>query len=289
MNMNQKKRELEISINRLALTLEPLEEYIRHANYFSDWTSKEQFFRRTIPGSNKWDLENDEDCFFSNLSISQPWFKDEPESVRKEVQKEFYKWIDYSGITAENCPENLKYHLNEINEILEGRGDRFRQAYEEERKGFWKLLEKESPVFWQASREANRFFFGEPTPTEPKRIRDVKIKGDAEQGQKTWQQIKNLIVNDPDWTFSWQEKYCQKLKEKIKELEKKQGQQFPKKEDNSENKNQRNFHSDVSHENSPTSNVIFGVLSIILVIAFSLGAIIVIKKKKKNTREEEQK
>jgi len=35
-NMNQSNRSLELSINRLALTLESLEEYVRHADYYSD-------------------------------------------------------------------------------------------------------------------------------------------------------------------------------------------------------------------------------------------------------------
>ena len=227
--MNQNNRKLEISINRLAFALESLEEYIRHTKHYSEWASKEQFYDRTIPISNKWDLDNDEDHFFSNLSISQPWFKDEPESICKETQKEFYKWIDYSGITVENCPEKLKYHLNEINEILEGRGDKFRQAYQEAGEELWELIEKGSSVFWQATREVDRFFFGEPTSFEPKKIRDFKIEGNAEQGQKTFQQIKNSIVSQPEWTFPFKEKYLRKLKEKIKELEKK-NQQSPKAE-----------------------------------------------------------
>jgi len=52
-NMNQSNRSLELSINRLALTLESLEEYVRHADYYSDRKSKEQFYRRVIQGSNK--------------------------------------------------------------------------------------------------------------------------------------------------------------------------------------------------------------------------------------------
>ena len=89
--MNQINRSLELSINRLALTLESLEEYIRHADYYSDWRSKEQFYRRTIQDSNRKNLENDEECFFSNLYITRGWFKHNPESVQIEVQKEFYK------------------------------------------------------------------------------------------------------------------------------------------------------------------------------------------------------
>ncbi|MCE8167843.1 MAG: hypothetical protein I3273_04535 [Candidatus Moeniiplasma glomeromycotorum] len=220
-------RELELSINRLAFTLESLEEYIRHAGYYSDWSSKEQFYRRSIGDGNKWDLENDEEHFFSNLWGAKLWFEDEPESIRQETQKEFYKWIDYSGITAENCPEKLKHYLNEINEILEGRGDKFYQAYEQQSKKWWKSIrknEKKSQIFWQAEKETTRFFFGDPVPTEPKEIRDVKIKGNAKQGQKTFQQIKGSIAGNHEWTFPWSEKYSQKLKEKIEELEAKKGQ-----------------------------------------------------------------
>ena len=111
---------------------------------------------------------------------------------------------------------------------MEGRGDKFRQAYQEAGEEFWKLIEKGGSTFWQANREVDRFFFGEPILfTGSKKIRDFKIEGNAEQGQKTFQQIKNSIASEHKWTFPWKEKHLQKLKEKIKELEKKD-QQSPK-------------------------------------------------------------
>jgi hypothetical protein len=55
----------------------------------------------------------------------------------------------------------------------------------------------------------------------------VKIEGDAEQGQKTFQEIKNSIVSQPKWEFFFMKKYYQKLKEKIKELEAEKDQEQP--------------------------------------------------------------
>ena len=231
--MNQNNRSLELSINRLALTLESLEEYVRHADYYSDRKSKEQFYRRVIQDSNKWDLENDEECLFSNLYLTRGWFKHNPESVQIEVQKEFYKWIDHSGITAENCPEKLKHYLNELNEILEGRGENFYQACKAKSKEEWKKIEElvKSPVFSQASREVNRFFFAEHIPIKSIKIREAKIVGNAEQGQKTFQEIKNSIASQHEWTFlPFGEKYLPRLAEKIKELEEKKDRLQPKEE-----------------------------------------------------------
>ena len=48
-----------------------------------------------------------------------------PKSLYDEVRQEYYKWLDATGIDVNNCPPRLKHFLFEINEILEGRGEKF--------------------------------------------------------------------------------------------------------------------------------------------------------------------
>jgi hypothetical protein len=278
--MNQNNRSLEISINRLSTILEALEEYIRRTGHYSDWKDKEQFCRRTMPGykneeNKKWALERAESHFFSQFYVSCPWFRNETKSFRQETQKEFYKWIDHSGITAKNCLDKLKHYLNEINEALESGNSSLHRAYKaaNEKEDIFDLAE--SPFYRQANSEVSEFFgyANEPWIESPKYY-EAKIEGNAERGQKTFQQIKNSITSQPEWTFPLNEKYYQKLKERIEELEGKGGNNYQKED--------QNYHvsSSYSQKKSLSNSIIFEVLSIGLVVIFSLGAILIIKKKK---------
>ncbi|CAG8695189.1 11779_t:CDS:2, partial [Ambispora leptoticha] len=65
-----KKLNLEILTNQLAMVLEALEEYIRKENCYSDWTSKEQFFNRTMP-KNETTSEKAENHFFSQFYVAK--------------------------------------------------------------------------------------------------------------------------------------------------------------------------------------------------------------------------
>jgi hypothetical protein len=48
-----------------------------------------------------------------------------PKFLYDEVKQEYYKHLDAAGIDVNNCPPRLKHFLFEINEILEGRGEKF--------------------------------------------------------------------------------------------------------------------------------------------------------------------
>lgn len=105
-------------------TLEPLEEYIEKAGYYSDFQSRRQRYRKTIMDS-EGPVENDEDLFLSNLHIfAQLTVKGKPEFFREVIRGDFYRWINYTGITAENCPEVLKHFLIEINNVLSDKSEK---------------------------------------------------------------------------------------------------------------------------------------------------------------------
>jgi len=72
-------------------TLEPLEEYIEKAGYYSDFQSKRQRYRETIMDS-EGPVENDEDLFLSNLYIfAQLTVKGKPEFFREIIRGDFYR------------------------------------------------------------------------------------------------------------------------------------------------------------------------------------------------------
>jgi hypothetical protein len=105
-------------------TLEPLEEYIEKAGYYSEFQIRRQRYRKTISDS-EGPVENDEDLFLSNLYIfAQLTVKGKPEFFREVIREDFYRWINYTGITAENCPETLKHFLIEINNVLSDKSEK---------------------------------------------------------------------------------------------------------------------------------------------------------------------
>jgi hypothetical protein len=105
-------------------TLEPLEEYIEKAGYYSDFQSRRQRYRKTISDS-EGPVENDEDLFLSNLHIfAQLTVKGKPEFFREVIRGDFYRWINHTGITAGNCPETLKHFLIEINNVLDDKSEK---------------------------------------------------------------------------------------------------------------------------------------------------------------------
>jgi hypothetical protein len=197
--MNQNNRESELAIDNLAMMLEALEEYIRRADYFSNFTKKEQFFRRTIP-DNEGTLENDEDLFFSQLYIFYALIiNGKSKSYRQAVQKEYHKWIDAVKIKPDECPEKLKHFLIEIDEILENRGDKFYRARSEESKKFELDLEnnpehRQLPVKILSGLQEAMY----------RQKKEVKINGNAEAGRETLQQIRNSTkIRHEDWVWTF--------------------------------------------------------------------------------------
>ncbi|PWU06979.1 MAG: hypothetical protein C5B43_00990 [Verrucomicrobia bacterium] len=56
--------------------------------------------------------------------------KQSKQSLYDEIKKEYYEWLGAVGINPSNCPPELKHFLFEINEILEGRGDKLERDIE---------------------------------------------------------------------------------------------------------------------------------------------------------------
>lgn len=61
---------------------------------------------------------------------------DKPKFLCEELKEEYYKWLDAAEINANNCPARLKHFFFEINEILEGRGDKLEKDIENRK---WKI------------------------------------------------------------------------------------------------------------------------------------------------------
>jgi len=114
---------MKVALDTFYNVLEPLEEYIEKSEDFPGFISKRQIYRKNIRDS-EGPLENDEDLFLSNLYIFARTFHGKPEFFMKVIQENFYKWINATGITAENSSEELKHFLIEINNILEGNDEK---------------------------------------------------------------------------------------------------------------------------------------------------------------------
>src|ERR1051326_4058741 len=105
-------------------TMEFLEKYIEVAEYYPDWQQRAQFrvnnVKRAIDGP-----EDAEECFSIILLGFKNTIKKKPPFLREEMKVEFYKWINCTGINVNNCPERLRHVLFGVNEVLEGRSEKF--------------------------------------------------------------------------------------------------------------------------------------------------------------------
>jgi hypothetical protein len=111
--------QMKLLLGNFHYMLEPLEDYVEKSGYYPNFRSKRQLYRKSIRSS-EGPIENDEDLFLTQLFVFAAAAKGKPKFMREVVQEELYKWINYTGITADNCPEKLKHFLIEINNILEG-------------------------------------------------------------------------------------------------------------------------------------------------------------------------
>ena len=119
-----------------------------------------------------------------------------PKFLYDEVKEEYYKWLGGSGIDVNNCPERLRHFLVEVNEILEGRGDKFERDIANRK---WQI-DPHSPEYEEA---INRLFTNIQEPLgnarreyeslKGKSHKDIKIEnnfaGSGEQVKKVFQEI----------------------------------------------------------------------------------------------------
>ncbi|RHZ35583.1 hypothetical protein [endosymbiont GvMRE of Glomus versiforme] len=121
----QKQAQLTAHQKKLVLenfhyAIESLEEYIEKIGLPG---FRKQIFDQSInsPDRSPADLADD---FLAQLLCFKAIVNNKPEFFREEIKREFYKWINATGINVNNCPKELKHYLFEINEILEGRGEK---------------------------------------------------------------------------------------------------------------------------------------------------------------------
>lgn len=120
--------QMKLTLNVLHNTIEALEEYIdkvEKSGHYPNLKSKKQLFSKSINDPNRTSDELASD-FLSQLYCLKAIVNKRPDDFRKKVKEEYYRWINATGIDINNCPdERLKHFLFEINEILEGRGEKF--------------------------------------------------------------------------------------------------------------------------------------------------------------------
>ncbi|MCE8162781.1 MAG: hypothetical protein I3273_01570 [Candidatus Moeniiplasma glomeromycotorum] len=182
-------------------TIESLEEYIEKTGYYPDFKNKKQIFKESI---NSPDRTPDElaDDFLTFLFLFKSIINNKPEYLRKEVQEEYYKWINVVEIDVNNCPKKLKHFLFEINEILEGKGEKFVEQTRELINDGKEINPKDMLKVFGALQEPLNKNREEGKLLEGKTDKDIKIESrfsaDAEEGEKTFQQISKEVSSDHD-------------------------------------------------------------------------------------------
>jgi hypothetical protein len=112
--------EQQIAIKHVICLLEPFERYAGKTGR----NVSEQFRGKTIKSEDgtSWDFQ---DTFLTQLSVCAGAFHEKLTDVptREYALKEFYKWVNHSGITANNCPRDFAHFLIEANSVLSGKGE----------------------------------------------------------------------------------------------------------------------------------------------------------------------
>lgn len=198
---------MKLALETFHNTLEPLEEYIDKARCFPKFGR--QLYRRTIQDSDG-SLEEFEDLFLSQLFIFKSQIRKKPEDFRKELKKEYYRWIDATGIDIDNCPERLKHFLFEINEVLEGRGDSIVNQTRELIKDQELNPQEAVGLFGDLQNPLNRnrdLKQGRKGKKWNEAGNEGRIEGDFDQGQEVFNQISQSVSSHDNFDlFSEQKK-----------------------------------------------------------------------------------
>ncbi|KLL01816.1 MAG: hypothetical protein MRERC_7c031 [Mycoplasmataceae bacterium RC_NB112A] len=173
---------------QISFALESLENYIDKAQIYPNFKSRKQLFGYAVPPVvfERATAEDFQDtyqtqlyCIYGILALTQKIDGEQAyQDLKKKEQTEFYQWIDYAGITADNCPETLKNLLFALNEIIELRG---KKLYREI--GDYLSRHKES------SKEEVANLLDEVSKVDCSKLPPLKLKGDAEKGETTFNQI----------------------------------------------------------------------------------------------------
>lgn len=182
-------------------TIESLEEYIEKAGFYPDFKNKKQIFVKSINDANRSSAELADD-FLAQLFCLKGMVNNKPEFLRKEVQESFHKWINAVGIDINNCPKELKHFVFEINEVLEGRGEKIvrqtreliNDGRENDPKDMLKIFSAlQEPL--NKNREQGNLLAG-------KTHKDIKIEsrfsGSGEMGKEALDRISRGTVSEHD-------------------------------------------------------------------------------------------
>jgi len=185
------------------MTMEWLEKYIEIAGYYPDWENRKQIknnniTRKDIIGNPK----KAEDSFSTQLALFKDAVEDDPSFLREEVKKEFYRWINATGINNDNSSEKLKHILFGVNEVLEGRGEKIQRDIENRKREIdpnsTEYMEQLSKVFIHIQapmydeKETKRSL-------ENKTHKDIEIRnkfgGNSEQGEEIISRIAGQVYD----------------------------------------------------------------------------------------------
>jgi len=182
--------------------MEVLEKYIEKANYYpEDWQTRKKIYDGRVTRIFD-DVEEAESVFSTNLFGLKITLRNKPSFLIEELKEEYYKWINAVGIDVNNCPERLKHYLLEINEVLEGKGEKFAEAVAKEAHEHVEKMNDE-----EFSRKMNEAFGAYNFPlNEERKIADSlkgktykdmetksKFSGNVEQGEQTLNQIAGVV------------------------------------------------------------------------------------------------
>lgn len=103
-------------------TLEWFEKYVEIS--YPDYRIDKQIKDDNIKRLDANDPNKIESLFSSILFGFKTMTENKPKFLLDELKRDFYEWVSAIKISADNCPEKLKHYLFEINEILEGRGNK---------------------------------------------------------------------------------------------------------------------------------------------------------------------
>ncbi|RHZ36851.1 hypothetical protein [endosymbiont GvMRE of Glomus versiforme] len=198
-----------------------LEKYIEVLSYYPDWPQRKQLDNSSIKRKDVNDPQKIERTFPTMLGFlrllvyNPPW-------LLNELKEEFYKWINATGINADNCPERLKHYLFGIHEILEGETEKF----DKERKNRKRELHPNSPEYAEKVKEGFNVINEILASGEVDKIKENekgRFNGNVERGKETFQQIANSISNNDYQNFHF---FPQMSSEEREEYKRKKGKDY---------------------------------------------------------------
>ena len=152
------------------ISLEWLEKYIEVV--YPDYKIKKQIHDSNVTRLDANDPNRVESFFTTSLfgfkSVIE--LAGKPEFLYDEVKEEYYKWLGAAGIDVNNCPPRLKHFLFEINEVLEGRGDKLEKDIENRK---WEI----DPNSREYEEAVNKVFTKIQSPLSKEREEYENLKG----------------------------------------------------------------------------------------------------------------